>query len=80
MGTGCSLCIVPVILSHPTSSKAIETYALLDNGSQGTFIRKDLIKQLQILGTTSTTLTIKTMTGERKETCLAVDDLEVSAV
>ena len=33
-----SMCIVPVILSHPSSSTEIRTFALLDACSQGTFI------------------------------------------
>jgi len=45
-----SLCVVPVRLSHSSSPKSITTYALLDNGSQGTLIKGDFLDELNIRG------------------------------
>ena len=40
--------IVPVTLH--ANNKSIETYALLDNGSQSTFLRQDIAKRLKLKG------------------------------
>ena len=40
--------IVPVTLH--AYNKSIETYALLDNGSQSTFLRQDTAKRLKLKG------------------------------
>ena len=41
-----SLCVVPVMLGHKNSINTIKTYALLDNGSHGTFIKESLMEDL----------------------------------
>ena len=47
-GQTISMSIVPVLLRHNQASKDVMTYALLDNGSQGTFIDEDLVSCLGI--------------------------------
>ena len=73
-----SLNVVPIIISHPSSSSKLETYALLDNGSQGTFIRDDLLQRLRVPSNPAT-ITIKTITGEETQRCRAVNNLLVSS-
>lgn len=74
-----SLIIVSVKVTHQSSSTEVFTHALLDNGSQGTFIHKDLLDQLKVPSIPAS-ITVKTMTGETTERCLAVDNLQVCSV
>ena len=73
------LCIVPVKLFYKDSQNFVKTFALLDNGSQGTFIDTDFLQEIDACST-NTSLSIKTIHGERTERCRAVDDLVVSPV
>ncbi|XP_057302738.1 uncharacterized protein LOC130636904 [Hydractinia symbiolongicarpus] len=41
-----SLNVVPVKISHPSSTVEIITKALLDNGSQGTFVHESILEEL----------------------------------
>ena len=74
-----SLCVVEVTLKHKHSSKEVQTYALLDNGSQGTFIKEDVPRQLGVQSIPAT-IQIKSINGEVQENCRAVDELYVSDV
>ena len=74
-----SLSIVPVKITHPEYSTVVITNALLDNGSQGTFIHKELLKKLKAPSIPAS-ISIKTMTGEETVSCKAIDNLEVSAI
>ena len=58
-----SICIVPVKVRHFHSGKKIQTYAMLDWRSQGTFINTDLARKLNADGM-KTTIKIKTLNGE----------------
>ena len=69
-----SLNIVPVIITHPSTPVRILTKALLDNGSQGTFIHEGLLKELNV-PTVSTTISIKTMSGETTESRKSIENL-----
>jgi len=71
-----SLCVVPVKIYCKT--KHIETYALLDNGSQGSFVKESIVDELNADGV-STTVTIKTLTGETSNHCKIVHGLQVSS-
>ena len=44
------MCIVPVWVCHKSSSKMVKTYAMLDNCSQGSFIKEEIIEELGITG------------------------------
>lgn len=74
-----SLNVVPVKITHPLSSVEIITKALLDNGSQGTFVHENILEELNV-PTIQTTISIKTMTGETTERCKSINNLQVSAV
>ena len=71
-----SLCVVPVKIY--CKSKHIITHALLDNGSQGSFVKESIMDELNADGV-STTVTIKTLSGETTSQCKIVRGLRVSS-
>ena len=70
------MCVVPVRIKHRTN-KVLETYAMLDSCSQGTFMDEQLLDGLQILGK-ETTITVKTINGEATELTRLVEGLKVT--
>ena len=44
-----SMCVVPVTVKHKNSSREVKTLAMLDNCSQGTFVKEDLLKKLKLV-------------------------------
>ena len=46
-----SMSVVPVKLVHENSNTVISTHALLDNCSEGTFVRKSIVDMMEIDGT-----------------------------
>ena len=72
-----SMCIVPVKVRYVHSGKEIQTYAMLDCCSQGTFIRTDLARKLKADGM-KTTIKIKTLNGEDTQESEAISGLKVS--
>ena len=54
----------------------MKTFAMLDNCSQGTFVKEDLLKKLKI-GGRATSISIKTLNGENTFQSHAVDGLQV---
>ena len=71
-----SMCVVPVIVKHKNSSREVKTFAMLDNCSQGTFVKEDLLKKLKI-GGRATSISIKTLNGENTFQSHVVDSLQV---
>ena len=71
-----SLCVVPVTIMHCDTKKKVSTYALLDTGSQGTFIKDELLQTLGVKGT-ETSISITTIAGKVNEKCKAIDGLSV---
>ena len=57
-----SMCIVPVKVRAAAQGKDVLTYAMLENGSQGSLIRKAVVKKMQTSGR-KTTLNLKTLNG-----------------
>ena len=57
-----SMCIVPVKVRAAAQGKDVLTYAMLENGSQGSFIREAVVKKMQTSGR-KTTLNLKTLNG-----------------
>ena len=55
------------------------TYAVLDNCSQGSFIKEEIIEELRITGR-NLKLSQKTLTGEKSEELPAVNGLIVSGI
>ena len=72
-----SMCVVPVKLSHAKTKKEVSTLAMLDNCSQGTFLKQSIKDRLGISGR-KTDVIIKTLNGERSMESEVVTGLRVS--
>ena len=64
-----SVHVVPVTVKHKNSSRKVKTFAMLDNCSQGTLIKEDLLKKLKI-GGRATSISIKILNGEKTFHCM----------
>ena len=73
------MCVVPVWVGHRNSRKMVKTYTMLDNCSQGPFIKDEIIEDLGI-SDRKLKLGLKTLTSEKSEDTVAVDGLIVPAV
>ena len=71
-----SMCSVPVKASYAGSKKQISTYAVLDNCSQGCFVKDSIIKNLGADGR-KTEITIKALNGEQKVKLAMMSGLKV---
>ena len=70
-----SMCVMSVCVIHRNSRKMV----MLDNCSQGSSIKDEIIEDLGISGR-KLKLSLKTLTGEKSEDTEAVDGLIISAV
>ena len=70
------MCIVPVRVKRKYSVNEVQTYALLDSYSQGTFIIDRLAKTVGASGRKTST-TIKTINGGHTSSWMAIEDLQV---
>ena len=62
------MCVVPIRVSHGETKKEKPTSAMLENCSQGCFIKKNIKGRLGGLGVTERlmVITIKTLNGEQE--------------
>ena len=74
-----STCVVLIKVSHQNCKKTMKTYAMLDNCSQGSFIKQELLKRLGADGQ-KLSVNLKTPTGEKSEEALMVDNVKVAVV
>ena len=74
-----SMCAVPIKMKYGNSGKVLETHALLNSCSQGTFILETLINNLGVKGQ-KTSITIKTLNGEVTNKVMVVKGLRVAMV
>ena len=74
-----SMCILPIDIYYEETKSQVQTYAMLDNCSQGTFIKESLINYLKMSALT-TSITIKTLNGEEKVKTKAIKSLKVSQI
>ena len=72
-----SMCIFPMKVKFAAQGKDVLTYTMLDNCSQGSFIQEALAKKMQTSGR-KTTLNLKTLNGERSESTIAIDGLQIA--
>ena len=70
--------VVPIKICHPNSNKVLAVHAMLDICSQGTFVKEDIVSVLGLEGV-STTIPVKTLSGETSDETKAVDGLQVSS-
>ena len=71
------MCVVHVQICHPDSDKVLDTYAMLDTCSQGTFLKEEIIEALGITGA-ETRVTVKTLNGEVSQMTIVVENLDVA--
>ena len=71
-----SMCVLLVKVSYAGSKKQISTYAMLDNCSQGCFVKDSIRKNLGANGR-KTEITIKTLNGEQKMKSTVMSGLKV---
>ena len=71
-----SMCVVPVKIKSSSSRKVLNTYAMLDCCSQGTFINSELTKKLRTEGT-MTTIEVKTLNGEESQETETIGGMKV---
>ena len=71
------MCVVPVQISHPDSNKVLDTYAVLENCSQCTFVKEEIIETLGITGA-ETRVTVKTLNGEISQMTTVFENLKVA--
>ena len=72
-----SMCVLPVNVKCNNSKKEFRTHAMLDCGSQGTFISTDLARKLKA-ESVQTAIKIKTLNGEESQETEAVSGLKVA--
>ena len=72
-----NMCVVPVQICHPDSKKVLDTYAMLDNCSQDTFVKEEIIEALGITGA-KTRVTVKTLNGEVSQMTIVAENLKVA--
>ena len=73
-----SMDIVPVKIKYVSEREEVTTYALLDNSSQETFVREDIIYILEVSGA-GTKKTVKTKNGWQPHLSTAVDSLQAES-
>ena len=71
-----SMCVLLVKVSYAGTKKQISTYAMLDNCSQGCFVKDSIIKNLGADGR-KTEITIKALNGEQKMKSTVMSGLKV---
>ena len=72
-----SMYVVPVQIRQPTSNMVLDTYAMLDNCSQSTFVKEEIIEVIGITGA-ETRVTVKKINGEISQTTTVVKNLKVA--
>ena len=70
------VCVVAVTVKHKNSSREVKTFAILNNCSQGTFVKEALLKKLEI-GGRATSISVETLNRENTFQLHTVDALQV---
>ena len=74
-----SMCVVPVKVRIKGSQGAVKRWAMLDNCSQESFVKTNLLEELEVSGI-RTSVTIRTLNKDYKHSTIAADGLEVTNV
>jgi len=72
------MCVVPVKVTHPDAKVEVSTFAMLDNCSQGTFMKEALRNKLGLDGR-KTSITIRTLNGEENMESITLTRLKVAS-
>ena len=73
-----SMFVVPIKIRYQNTGNELNTYALLDNFSQGEFIRRDIVLNLGASGYETQT-SLKTLDGNETHSTFEVQNLEVAS-
>ena len=74
-----SMCVVPVKVRIKGSQGAVKRWAMLDNCSQESFVKTNLLEELEVSGI-RTSVIIRTLNRDYKHSTIAVDGFEVTNV
>ena len=74
-----SMCILPIEICCDKTKSHVKTYAMLDNCSQGTFIKESLTNDLKISGL-ATLITVRTLNGEETIKTQAIEGLKAAQI
>ena len=74
-----NMCIEAVWVGHKSSRKMVTRYAMLDNCSERSFNKEEIIEELEITGR-KLNLSLETLMGEKLEELAAVNVLIVSGI
>ena len=75
------MCVVPVEVWHKDNAdNRLTVYALLDECSQGTFIKGDILEKLDVSKLEHTTIRVGTAIGNKEDQAAAVNGLVVGCV
>ena len=76
-----SLPIIPVVVHHKNNpEQCITVYAMLDDCSQGTFIKESVLHSLYAAPIRNAIITVETLNSMETSQCSAVDNLVVTAI
>ena len=74
-----SMCIVPIKIRSGILKKEVPAYAMFGSCSQGYFMYKELVKELQLSGR-KTALNLYTLNGEKSESAMTTEGIDVRGV
>ena len=73
-----SMCVVPIKITHADTKREVLTFAMLDNCSQGCFIKNNIRERLGASGR-KTEIIIKTMNGDQEVASTVISGLKVAS-
>ena len=73
-----SMCVVPIKITHAETKREVSTFAMLDNCSQGCFIKNNIRKGLGA-GGRKTEIIIKTLNGNQEVASTVISGLKVAS-
>ena len=73
-----SMCVVPIKITHADTKREVSTFAMLDNCSQGCFIKNNIRERLGASGR-KTEIIIKTLNGNQEVASTVISGLKVAS-
>ena len=71
-----SMCVVPIMVTHADTKRDVSTFAMLDNCSQGCFIKNSIKERLRVSGR-KTEIIIKILNGDQEVASTVISGLRV---
>ena len=73
-----SICVAPIKITHAETKREVSTFAMLDNCSQGCFIKNNIRERLGASGR-KTEIIIKTLNGDQEVASTVISGLKVAS-